>query len=535
MAKHTINLPHKGRDTQTTVRGVVEEPSGFSVQSMLLPRKQADLYAIVKKFLEDDGLVKSKAASRMGLWTGMKPHPFNYLSADVFQGYNVHHSACIEAKVMATVGLGFNRAPIMEQVEQVTPMEQAQQDQANIDMGHQIKQTEADAKMKAAGQKPAVKKAMVEQAKTDPKTGKPELETRSEVSRVLDPFCRTTFQDVLIKMEYDRANKGVGFIEVTYNDDGSIAGLHHVPANATYVVVDDEEGNFHYEVTGLSNGGPWSRVFAAFGDRDNLLGRAGKNQGYVSGISGTIRLEQSLTARRRGRPPKSRAKPQDTLSEIIQFDLPSPIDRFYGYPEWIASTIRVELAQCLHRHTFDFFLNRGVPEYILAVTGAKIKAKDWEALETKMKSTIGLGNQHKSMQINIPDVGAKVELLKLALEGKTDGLFHELDDALALGIVSAHGVPPLLAGILIPGKLGATNELPNALMAFQALKIGPRQEQIETTLQNTIGPLVGLDEKELKLRTILEVIDVKNADTVGRMRTPLAAAGERDLSAGVKN
>jgi hypothetical protein len=165
--------------------------------------------------------------------------------------------------------------------------------------------------------------------------------------------------------------------------------------------------------------------------------------------------------------------------------------------------------------------------------GAKINAKDWSALTEQMKGHIGLGNAHKSMQLNIPEAEAKVELHKLALEGKTDGLFSELDEALSLGIVSAHGVPPLLAGIQIPGKLGATNELPNALMAFQALKVGPRQEQIETMLQNTLGVELGLDDKELKLRSCLEVIDVKNADTVGRMRTPLAAAGNRDLSAGV--
>lgn len=532
MAKKKIDLHHQGRGTETVVRNVVQGGE-VSVQSMMLPRRTIDLEKLVRKFMENDGEVRHKGASRQNVWTGIKQHPFNYASADIFAGYNVHHSACIEAKVMATVGLGFSRAPVTEMVEQMTPMEQNEQSQANVEADRELRAKEIDAKAKAAT-KPAgpVKKAMVEQPKMDLKTGKPELEARSEVSRVLDPYCRTTFQDVLVKMEYDRCSKGTGFIEVTRDDNDQIAGIHHVPANACYIVVDDEDGNVHYEVTGLSNGGPWSRVFAAYGDRDNLIERAGRMGGYLPGIAGEIRLNQA--SRRRGRPRKGSFE-QNRISEIIQFDLPSPFDRHYGYVEWLSATIRIELVQCLHRHTFDFFLNRGVPEYILAVVGAKINKRDWDSLEDKMKGHIGVGNSHKSMQINIPEKDADVQLHKLALEGKTDGLFHEMDDALALGIVSAHGVPPLLAGILIPGKLGATNELPNALMAFQALKIGPRQEQIEQVLQNTIGKDLGLDEKELKLRTILEEIDVKNADTIGRMRTPLAQAGGRDLSEGVKN
>jgi hypothetical protein len=535
MAKHKIELPYSGRGTSTEVRSEGGgKPEFRDVQALLLPRRKADLKELVRKFLETDGKLRHRAASRQGDWTGFKQHPFNYESADVFASYNVHHSACIEAKVMATVGLGFVRATVEEEVEQITPIEQAEQDQANIDADRELKGREIDVKEKQAAKRPAaVKKAMVKQPKIDQATGKPELEARSEVSRVLDPLCKTTFQDVLIKMEYDRASKGSGFIEVTRGEDGAPAGIHHAPANSVFVVVDDDEGNFHYEVVGLSNGGPWSRVFAAYGDVDGLIERASKNGGYLPGVAGDIRLNRAT--KRPGRPPKSNSRAQDRLSEIIQFDLPSPVSRHYGYVEWLSATIRLELVQCLHRHTYDFFLNRGVPEYILAIVGAKIQKKDWDRLEEKMQAHIGPGNSHKSMQINIPEKGAEVQLHKLALEGKTDGLFHELDEALAVGIVSAHGVPPLLAGIQIPGKLGATNELPNALMAFQSLKIGPRQEQIEQKLQNTIGQEMGLDEKELKLRTILETIDVNKADTIGRMREPLAAAGGRDLSAGVKN
>ena len=108
-------------------------------------------------------------------------------------------------------------------------------------------------------------------------------------------------------------------------------------------------------------------------------------------------------------------------------------------------------------------------------------------------------------------------------------------------IVSAHGVPPLLAGIQIPGKLGSTNELPNALMAFQALVIQQAQKVISSALINTLGNAtlnggLGLGADNFRLRKITDVISLSKMDTVSRMRqtVPEAKSEGRDLEAGLK-
>ncbi len=93
-------------------------------------------------------------------------------------------------------------------------------------------------------------------------------------------------------------------------------------------------------------------------------------------------------------------------------------------------------------------------------------------------------------------------------------------------------MPPLLAGILIPGKLGATNELPNALLASQTLVCGQAQRNIKQILGKTLGNSAlngGLDLKieDFAFRKISEEIDIGQMDTVSRMRETIPEAKKK--------
>jgi hypothetical protein len=292
------------------------------------------------------------------------------------------------------------------------------------------------------------------------------------------------------------------------SQDSPIRGIHHVSSPEVRVVLEDQLGNYHYEVT--SEGG--SRRFARFGDLDGFMKRRGRT------------LQQSRVA------------------ELIHFRQPSSLSKWYGFPRWLAAVASIELAMSQHRHLHDFFVNRGVPEFMLFVLGKKLGKKEWKLIEDAMKAQIGLGNSYKSIAINIPSSDVTVQIEKLNVEGKGDPKeFSGMSDALALEIVSAHRVPPLLAGIQIPGKLGATNELPNALKGFQALVVGPDQETFSTTLACTLGNAdrnggIALTEDDFTFRTILDEIDLDAMDTVSRMKQPLADAEKegRDVQEGLK-
>lgn len=327
----------------------------------------------------------------------------------------------------------------------------------------------------------------------------------------LDDLCTISFQDVMGGVSEDFVQTGNGYMEVVRDGD-EVVGLHHLPASDVRIFVENDLFDMHYRIrpqghADLTHGG---RVFARFGDTDDLLRRMGEQLRDVS-----------------------------RMSEVVHFRRPTALSRWYGFPRWIAATASIELVQALHQFNFDFFVNRGVPEFMLFIKGGKVDKDDWEKIQKALQAHIGLGNSHKTFALNLTDPDLEIKVERLNIEGRSDAnVFKDMSEVLALNIVSAHGVPPLLAGILIPGKLGATNELPNALQAFQALEVGPCQKTFRTTLACTLGadPGFSLGRDAFALKKITDEFDLGMMDTVSRMRqtVPEAEAEGRDLQAGLR-
>jgi capsid portal protein len=355
--------------------------------------------------------------------------------------------------------------------------------------------------------------------KMNPMTGleEPDHDAMSRVDEELNPLCDVSFVDVLTDVAEDFWATGNGYMEVVRDrPGGKILRLYHVPAATVYVNIESRTHDRHFEVV-AGEGFSAIQRFARFGDGEAFLARAG----------GDLAVSPEELS------------DDDRVSELIHFRRPSSLSRWYGFPEWLAAVPSVELVQCLTQQTFDFFLNRGVAEFMLFLLGKELGNDDWEKVEIAMRANIGLGNSHKSIALNIQDPEMTVQLEKLGLDSKSDGgQFTNMSDTLAMQIVSAHRVPPLLAGIQIPGKLGATNELPNALMAFQALVVGQAQKTFSTILGNTLGqdPSVSLGVDDFAFRKITDIINMDKMDTVSRMRqtVPEAEGEGRNLDEGLK-
>jgi len=350
-----------------------------------------------------------------------------------------------------------------------------------------------------------------------------------KIAKVLNPLCAPyTFLDVLRDLDEDFWQTGNALLEVRRNKGGKIVGLHHLPATTAYINVEDDRGiHFHWEVFQKE----WTETDTLTSIGESTFARFGDKDGYIK------------------RNEVKTAKEQNLISEVIHIRNPTSLSRWYGMPGWLASVVFIELTQALNQHEYDYYLNRAVPEFMLFVMGDTVGKKDWDALNTNMQNHIGYGNSRKSMALNIPGAEARVQLEKLGLSEQANDSYPGKMDALALGIVSAHQVPPLLAGIQIPGKLGATNELPNALMAFQLLVISPAQKLFAEAFANTLGnPKLnnGLELSESdfmekngtpKLKTIIEEYNLDTMDTVGRMKTPVTQANAegRDPKDGLKD
>ena len=341
-----------------------------------------------------------------------------------------------------------------------------------------------------------------------------------KVTKTLNKLCTISWQTVMTKLAEDYFQVGNAYLEVVRNNAGKISGLHHIPARLVRIFIEDTTAtNLHYIAKGtalLTNGLGDTRL-ALFGDLERL------------------RKKLSLA-------------PDQKISEVIHFPQPSSMirARHYGFPYWLAAAAPVELTQALHQHQFDFHSNRGVPEFLTFLTGGKVDNDTWDDLVTAFQSYVGVGNSHKSSIFNLPDPNIKIDVKTLAMDGIANGtFFRDMSETLATIIVSAHRVPPALAGIVLPGKMGAANEVSNAAVVFQGFVIGPEQEHFETILGNTLGDdaegIKGLNDDSFELNTMIhemaEALKLLNPmDTMGRMDEELgqAAANGRDLNAGLK-
>jgi capsid portal protein len=384
--------------------------------------------------------------SNQGVFIGAAARPFDFRGASELKRHNVHHSRCIEAKKVATVGLGHEN---------------------------------------------------------------------EKVSDTLDPLCRLSWLHTALQISEDFEQTGNGLLEVVRDDSGKIAGLHFLPVGDVRLIVENDSYNYHYEVHSDGTRRAAEIKFAAFGDLDDFRRR------HTNTVD------------------------QKRVSEIVHFVQPTSFSKWWGQPDWLAAIASIELVQAITQHQFDFHINRGVPEFMLFIMGSKVRKGDWTLIEDSLKAQIGLKNSHKSMAVNLVDPNIKVQLERLATESGSDGeYFASMMDTLSVNIVSAHGTPPAIAGIVLPGKMGAANEASNALMSFQAQVIGHRQKNWETTLDVTLGGKDGVDglsKGDFKLNTIIDEMSeamkkLQPMDTMGRMRSelPEAAAEGRDLEDGVK-
>lgn len=339
-------------------------------------------------------------------------------------------------------------------------------------------------------------------------TGAPYV--KSKVDEVLDPLTMFGFSNEIMDWVEDFLDAGTAYLEVARKGE-EIRYVGALPADSVRLMKKGTEIYFK-----VNEAGGTTKYFSRFGIENKAwLFSDGPYTGSTT------------------------MKPDD-ISEIIMLSKPTNRCRYYGYPDWIAAAIDIDLLKKAKQYKADFYNNRGVLDFIIVVTGTNVDDKEWKTIVDKISQTSCDGEQFKNMALNFASENVKVEVIKLAADMATEEQFAKDNEVFSQNIVSAHGVPPTLANILIPGKLGATNEFVNAISSFQLLRIGPDQRIVQKTLANTLGnPELngGLDLKEddFRLRTVTSQLNLQAFDTMSRMREEATTSGDRDLEDGVKD
>ncbi len=304
-----------------------------------------------------------------------------------------------------------------------------------------------------------------------------------EIHEVLDPLCQFSWQDTMDALADDYWETGECFLEVVKGNEENpeeITGLFHLESAQVFVEVEEEDNSelFHYVVIGETSGAE-TTVMAKWGDLERLIERFGQKGKDAKDTSGNAN----------DAPKRSALGGVVVNSEVIHIRQGRNRSRWLGFPDYMSAVPSIELVQCMTQHEFDFYFNRGVPEFLLFLIGRNINKETWQKVETMIQASQGLGNSHKTGGVQIPGTPeeTKVQVEKLAMEDSGQNGFSDKSLTLAMLIATAHGVPPMLANILLPGKIGAANEGPNALMIFQKRKLGQAQRNFSTMFARTLG------------------------------------------------
>lgn len=462
-----------------------------------------------KALKEKPTKAEEQVASNQGRIKGRVPHPFDYSAAQKLLEACHIHEVCIMTKRDSIVGLGFETEEEAQARAKKRELEQAAHAAAVAG--------DPNKKPPAAGDAP-VKKELPPKPPAEPKqppTSDPTKDPtedplvapkpRSKVEEVLDPLCEDGFHSVINQVAEDYVTHAIAYMEVVRDEAGTILGLWHMPTWKVFKFNEEQKPFFHYEVDDLVEGGMSKLVYAKWGEADRVKA-----------------LLQN---------------PQQKITELIRFVMPSARQTDYSMPDYFGCVPWLELAQKVMQYDFDYFNNRAVPDLLVMLTGRKVATEELNLFASSLKATIGEKNRHRSLVANFsaPDLVATVERLNADNRER----FGDLWSAIQLAVVSSHRVPPLLAGVTLPGKMAAANELPNALIAFQTLYVDQQQKVFERVLGATLGSDeagLGLKPTDFRLKKITDAYDMGQVDTMSRMRetTTEAQLKGRDLANGLK-
>lgn len=458
--------------------------------------------------------------SVQGRTTGEQIHPIDFSNAQKLMFAVNIQETCIRTKRDATVGLGFETEEERQEKDKQKQLSQR---------AHEMAMEGPSAKPKPkppSDPKQALAKAVEEASKLP----------LSKAEQVLNELCGDDgLQSLLNQLGEDYENMGNCYIEVV-RDGGKIVALWHAPAATVKVVNEDQKPHFHFKIEDLGG----THYFARFGDLEGFLERnPDLSQPSVDGKTRSSPAQESED----GDDDEFGGDVEDDdrasmFTELIQIKQPTSFSQCYGLPSWLSCTPWLELAQKVMQYDFDYFDNRAVPDLMVLLTGAKVPEKDMDSIKGQVKETVGAGKRHRTIVANLPHPETKAQVERLQADNRER--FSDLWTNIQLQIVSTHRVPPLLAGVVLPGKMAAANELPNALVAFQTLYISQHQRMFQHRLGATLGSEeagLGLGPDDFVFRKITDFYDMGEVDTMSRMRESVteAAANGRDLEDGLKD
>lgn len=177
---------------------------------------------------------------------------------------------------------------------------------------------------------------------------------------------------------------------------------------------------------------------------------------------------------------------------LIHFSQATQSSRYYGLPEWRGVVPDIELDYYATLYSQKFFINSGVPDLVILVEGGQFDQETEEkVVEFVRQNFKGVDNAHRTLYLPVNDSEVKVRFERLAPDNAWSAPIEKIRESCRDRILSGHGVPPRLAGVVTSGQLGGGGEAEGQLGIFQGTTIAPRQRMFAEQI-NRLLPAMGI-------------------------------------------
>jgi PBSX family phage portal protein len=189
-------------------------------------------------------------------------------------------------------------------------------------------------------------------------------------------------------------------------------------------------------------------------------------------------------------------------NEIIHFSLYSPTNTYYGVPSAVAALSAIVGDKFAKEYNIDYFENKSIPRYAIILKGAKLSEKSKQEVVNYFRNEIK-GNNHGTLFVPLPaTLGKDIDLKFEKLENNVqEGSFDKYRKSNRDEIMVAHRVPAPKIGVYDNANLAVSRD---ADKTFKVQVIGPDQRMIEKKINRIVKEFS--DMKSFKFAEI-DIID----------------------------
>lgn len=290
----------------------------------------------------------------------------------------------------------------------------------------------------------------------------------------LDTFDRIAFKSVI-----DLESTGNFFNEVNRSFGGMLANMYHVRAMNFRRSKDARKGGY-YQVPKKNYSKRWIE-FCRFG------------------------------------------MPQPTKNEVLHYYTYDPSSDYYGLPVWVPALADMVLDRSAAEFNINLFRNQLVAKFAVIVEGGKLSPTAKNSLREFLSSQAqGAKNAGKTIIFDTDDPNVKVRIDKLEMEfGTKNDWMGKIRESARDMIISAHGVPPRMVGVVTAGQLGGGSEAAEQLRIFEETEAGPKRARLEEFYNRTL--LTEFSNHKWKLK--FNSIDTTDAKVDADIQQILISAG----------